>query len=234
MPKGYYQRKQRQPASVVEASLGGPDLFEDVDVPPVTELPAFEATKPPSTPPTFESSNQESANRAQETLTRQFRTQRDNAPESLVVLPGGITRNLYDVVDAEFIPGNHRSIFQEPEDYLKAPEPGFHYVWAASKDEQTFANVRAGYYEPVDLDEIRDDTAVPISTHKIGSTEYVAIRDLILMKVSPRAWRQLYKAREDQAIMRTARNQGLSQLSSNLQQFGGQVQADSAVKVVDG
>lgn len=132
--------------------------------------------------------------------------------QGYVTLPGGSREKVENLVDHEYIPGEHSSIFAATEKIVKDPKPGHMYVWADKKDANTFGKIRAKKYFPLTADDILGDTDAPIETYTMAGAdgkknEYIGIHDLILCEVPPQAVKELYKRREQEAILRLVRNQ---------------------------
>lgn len=119
---------------------------------------------------------------------------------------GGKRIHLSDFLDHTYIAGRHEAIFASADKYMKEVDKNCMYVWADRKNPETFGRIRSGKYVPVTKDEIRDDTDLPIETHTMAGKEYIGVYDVILMRVSERAVKELYKHREQAAVLRTIRN----------------------------
>lgn len=83
----------------------------------------------------------------------------------------------------------------EPEMMMKHVEPGMHYGWPKADDEETKAKLRDGHYIRVRLDEVKEDTAAAVSTHKgtKGDTE-MRWYGHVLVKIPQAAYEELYEA----------------------------------------
>ena len=170
---------------------------------------------------------------AADLANEQYREIRKAKPdEAYTVLPGGRRAAISQFIDHDYIPGEHSSIFADATKFMKEVKPGCKYVWAAKHDPGTFAKVRAQMYRPVQKDEIRDDTATPIETHKMAGKEYVGVYDVILMEVPERAVKQLYQWPEAQAVMKTAQGTAFQNLKGRLEgETGGKVTAESSFSI---
>jgi hypothetical protein len=138
-------------------------------------------------------------------------------------------------VDHEYLAEDHTSIFaKDPATYLREPDPDCMYVWPAKADPHLFARIRGGSYRPVSTGELRDDCALPVTTHTVAGivhdepqpdgsvkavpTSMVAVYDLVLMEVSPQAVKRFYRWPQYQAALRTAQNLPFEQLRQQIEQ----------------
>lgn len=134
-----------------------------------------------------------------------------------VALPNGRFADYNSLVDQTYIPQDHTSIFADPKKFMKNPRPDCIYSWVDYKKEASvMGKIRSGAYRPVELDEVYDDKDMPIFTHKMPGTDVVAVYDVALMEVQPRAVAEMYKWREKLAIDRTVNNIPFQQFQSNL------------------
>lgn len=140
---------------------------------------------------------------------------RDGDLNDTIMAPNGQRVRLSQFLDQEYFAEDHTSIFaKDPGEYLKEPDADCMYVWPAKNDPQLFARIRSGLYEPVSTDELRDDCALPVTTHTVPGIQnedgtpkrLVAVYDLCLMRVPQKAVQRLYKWPAFQAAMRTAQN----------------------------
>jgi hypothetical protein len=137
---------------------------------------------------------------------------------------------LEDIVDHEYIPQtSHRSnIFHDIKELLEHPTPGCMYAWPSKDDPGTYAKIRMGVYRPVEISEIKADTAVPIQTHLLpGASKedpkksVVCWMDVILVEIPERAVKDLYKRREADAAMRTVRQDASSAARNTMENLLG-------------
>ena len=169
---------------------------------------------------------------AARTANAAYKTQKDEPKGAITVLPGGRKATVSQFLDHNYHPGNHTSVFADPHKFMKVVNPTSRYVWASKSEPGTFAKIRSGRYVPVKKEDIRDDTDVPIETHKMAGNEYVAIYDVLLMEVPERAVYELFGYPEAQAVLRTARNQAFNQLRDTVEgETGGYGTAESSFKL---
>lgn len=90
---------------------------------------------------------------------------------------------------------NLESIFEKPELYMKEVKSDCIYAWPFVKDPYLKARVRAGYYEYVTKDQIREDTELPYDNGTLAGEPVILVGDLVLVEVQPRAVFQFYKSR---------------------------------------
>lgn len=148
-----------------------------------------------------------------------------------IVNPNGARVPVAQFIDHLYLQEDHTSMFADVHKYMKDPKADCMYVWAAQKDPNTFGKIRSHAYRPVQMDEIRDDTPLPVETHVISGEKYVAVYDLILMEVPPGAVKRLYKTREAQAAIRTAQNLPFKNLKQRIEQeSGGYATAELEIK----
>lgn len=146
--------------------------------------------------------------------------------DDIIMNPNGQKVHLAQILDHDYIAEDHSSIYADSDKYLIAPNPDCMYVWAAKTDAKLFARIRSGSYRPVGTDELKDDCDLPVTTHTVpgithkvevpdgkGGTQVieeprrlVACYDVLLMEVSPRAVKSLYKWPSFQAMLRTKQN----------------------------
>lgn len=169
---------------------------------------------------------------AARTANDAYKSQREEAKGETVVLPGGRKASVSQFLDHKYHPGNHTSVFADAHKFMKVVNPNSRYVWAAKSEPGTFAKIRSGKYRPVEKEEIRDDTDVPIETHKMAGKEYVAIYDVLLMEVPERAVYELFGYPEAQAVLKTVRNQAFDRFKTTVEgESGGTVTAESSFRV---
>lgn len=147
-------------------------------------------------------------------IDAQHRAVKDRAAETgtaVVVLPNGELGLLTDYVDHEFLSADHTSIFANPARFMKHPEPGYMYVWAAKDGKNgqanayTVAAIRSHKYRPVEKEELRDDCDLPMETYKMAGKPVVGMLDVVLMAVSPEAAKKMYRWHENMAVLKTQR-----------------------------
>jgi hypothetical protein len=155
--------------------------------------------------------------------------QHDNEPlNDTIMNPNGQQVRLTQFIDHDYFAEDHTSIFaKDPGEYMKEPSADCMYVWPAKSDPQLFARVRAGSYRPVGTDELRDDCALPVTTHTVpgianedGSPKrLVAVYDLCLMEVQPKAVKKLYKWPAFEAALRTKQNLPFEKLRQDIERL---------------
>ncbi len=134
-----------------------------------------------------------------------------------VALPNGRFADYNSLVDQTYIPQDHTSIFADPKKFMKSPRPDCMYSWVDYKKEAAvMGKIRSGAYRPVELEEVIDDSDIPLFTHKMPGLEVVCVYDVALMEVQPRAVAEMYKWREKLAIDRTVNNVTFQQFRSTL------------------
>jgi hypothetical protein len=138
-------------------------------------------------------------------------------PEVRVALPNGQFANISDLIDVNARPGNHTAIFSDTARFLKNPGPGCIYAWVnVKKSAEILGKVRSRMYRIVEIDELKDDEDIPITTHKMGGQQFVIVYDVALVEVQPRAIPELYKWRETLAIQKTVRNAAFEHLRNTV------------------
>lgn len=99
----------------------------------------------------------------------------------------------------------------KPEKIIQHPEAGFHYAWPKLDDPGTRAKIRAGKYVLVRMKEVDPHTSAEIETHK--GTDYnekdpgsalVKWYGHVLVKISEKAYKELYEAPVARAVSRVA------------------------------
>jgi len=139
-----------------------------------------------------------------------------------IPLPNGKFADYNSLVDQTYIPQDHTSIFADPKKFMKNPRPDCIYSWVDYKKEAAvMGKIRSGAYRPVELEEVYDDKDIPLFTHKLTGLNVVAVYDVALMEVQPRAVAEMYKWREKLAIDRTVNNTSFAQFQNNLQRMAG-------------
>jgi hypothetical protein len=130
-----------------------------------------------------------------------------------VIMPGGIAHDANKYLAQVYKFRNATSIFNAPEDHIEHPEPGYHYVWAefhigggrpregALRSE---AFIRKGHYIPVKPKEMKSDSDIPYT--KGITKERVEMWDVMLCKVPPKAWEELYAVREAMGVLNVTRH----------------------------
>lgn len=137
-----------------------------------------------------------------------------------VALPNGRFADYNSLVDQTYIPQDHTSIFADPKKFMKNPRPDCMYSWVDFKKEAAvMGKIRSGAYRPVEIDEVIDDTDIPLFTQKMTGLDLVAVYDVALMEVQPRAVAEMYKWREKLAIDRTVNNVTFQQFKSNIERM---------------
>ena len=137
-----------------------------------------------------------------------------------IALPNGETRGLAEtlaLIDHEYIQEDIKSIYADPHDYLEHVKPDHMYAWPSMKDPMTLAKIRSGMYRPVELEELRKDSATPIEVKAKAGIDFVCIGDVALVEIPPRGVAKMYRSREAQAVLRTARNQSYEALKRNVE-----------------
>ena len=139
-----------------------------------------------------------------------------------VALPNGRFADYNNLVDQTYIPQDHTSIFADPKKFMRNPRPDCMYSWVDYKKEASvMGKIRSGAYRPVLIDEVIDDTDIPLYTQKMTGLDLVAVYDVALMEVQPRAVAEMYKWREKLAIDRTVNNVSFQQFQNNMQRAAG-------------
>ena len=140
-----------------------------------------------------------------------------------IPLPNGKFADYSSLVDQTYIAQDHSSIFADPKKFMKNPRSDCVYAWVDYKKEAAvMGKIRSGAYRPVELEEVYDDKDIPLFTHKLTGLNVVAVYDVALMEVQPRAVAEMYKWREKLAIDRTVNNVTFQQFQSNLQRMTGE------------
>jgi hypothetical protein len=130
-----------------------------------------------------------------------------------VIMPGGIAHDASKYLGALYKFRNATSIFNKPEDSIEHPEPGYHYAWAEfhigggrprEGALRTEAFIRKGHYIPVEPNEMKADTEIPYS--KGVTKKRVEMYDVMLVKIPPRAWEELYDIREALGVQSVTRH----------------------------
>lgn len=150
-----------------------------------------------------------------------------------VVNPNGTVVPIETYLEHLYVASDHSSIFADPARFMKEPKKDCMYVWASKGDPKMFGRIRSHRYRPVTADELRDDTDLPIETHTVsGDTKFVACYDVVLMEVPPQAVKELFKAREAQAAMRTATHVPFQNLKQQIESDShGLATAEASFKV---
>src|ERR1035438_9304974 len=130
-----------------------------------------------------------------------------------VIMPGGIAHDASKYLSQVYKFRNATSIFNKPEDHLEHPEPGYHYAWAEfhigggrprEGALRTEAFIRKGHYIPVEPNEMKADTEVPYS--KGVTKKRVEMYDVMLVKIPPKAWEELYRSEEHTSELQSLRH----------------------------
>lgn len=148
---------------------------------------------------------------------KQNAANKPTASGTRVALPNGRFADYNSLVDQTYIPQDHTSIFADPKKFMKSPRSDCMYSWVDFKKEAAvMGKIRSGAYRPVTIDEVIDDTDIPLFTQKMTGLDLVAVYDVALMEVQPRAVAEMYKWREKLAIDRTVNNVTFQQFKNNL------------------
>ena len=154
-----------------------------------------------------------------------------------VVMPGGKVVSAIPYLENQFRYQKQADVFgdidRNQSKYLKEHRPGFRYIWVNMKDADTQVRIRTGRYMEILEDELLPDSELPyipgtvslarLRTHK-GVSKAVEIYDVRLCSVSPKAWDELFTARESMAIARIA---------SDTDSFYGNMEREGAVASVE-
>ena len=154
-------------------------------------------------------------------ITEQRRSYEGVAADQLVPMPGATLARLADIIDHDYMPEDHTSIFSAVEAYLKSPTPGAQYCWAAKDDPNTFGRERRKEYRRVDYSELRDDCPLPLTTHVGPAGEYVCVYDLLLMEMPPDVVRKKRKWPAQGALLRTVRGVPFKTMKEGLHDMTG-------------
>jgi len=134
-----------------------------------------------------------------------------NGPK--VIMPGGIPHDATKYLSQVYKFRNATSIFNKPEEHIEHPEPGFHYAWAEfhigggrprEGALRTEAFIRKGQYIPVEPSEMKSDTDIPYS--KGVTKKRVEMYDVMLVKIPPKAWEEMYDVREAMSVYNLTRH----------------------------
>ena len=148
-----------------------------------------------------------------------------------IIMPGGIAHDASKYLAQAYKFRNATTVFNKPEEHLEHPEPGYHYVWAEfhigggrprEGALRTEAFIRKGHYIPVEPSEIKSDSAMPYT--KGITKKRVEMYDVMLCKVPPQAWEELYTIRE---------SLGVNNLTRHFEQFYNQMNAQGAEADID-
>lgn len=160
-------------------------------------------------------------------MTEQRKSVEGAAPDGLVPMPGGTIARLADIIDHDYVPEDHTSIFNSVEQYLKHPMPGAQYCWAAKDDPNTYGRERRKEYRRVGYDEIREDCALPLTTHMGPTGEYCCVYDLVLMEMPPEVVKKKRRWPAQGALLRTVRGVPFQKMKDHVTDFsGGAVRAE--------
>lgn len=155
-----------------------------------------------------------------------------------IPLPNGRMGTFEDLIDHDYRPGSHTSMFADPTKYMKEVNSDCQYGWVAFRGDSNQAHllgkVRSGAYRLVDSEEVLDDKDIPIMTHRLNGQDCVAIYDLILVEIQPQAVKRYYRHREQQALLKTVNNVAFGAFQQQVENAsGGMVRASFEVKDVD-
>jgi hypothetical protein len=148
-----------------------------------------------------------------------------------VIMPGGVAHDASKYLSQVYKFRNATSIFNKPEDHIEHPEPGMHYIWAEfhigggrprEGALRTEAFIRKGHYIAVEPNEMKSDTSMAYS--KGVTKKRVEMYDVMLCKVPPRAWQELYEVREALGVLNVTRH---------FEQFYDQVDAQGGAAEID-
>lgn len=159
-------------------------------------------------------------------ITEERRSVEGMSGDALVPMPGATLARLADIIDHDYIPEDHTSIFSSIVDYLEHPTPGADYCWAAKDDPNTYGRERRKEYRRVEYAEIRGDCPLPLTTHVGPTGEYCCVYDLVLMEMPPDVVRKKRRWPAQGALLRTVRGVPFKTMKSGLQDItGGAVHA---------
>lgn len=152
-----------------------------------------------------------------------------------VVMPGGIPHDASKYLSAAYKARNQVSIFNKPEEQLLHPEPGMHYAWAEfhvgggrprEGAQKTEAMIRKGHYIPVEPKEMRPDSDIAYSKGVTGKR--VEVYDVMLVKVTPQAWEELYEIREAMGVANVTRH--FDKFYGDVEGQGGEAEVEASVE----
>ena len=130
-----------------------------------------------------------------------------------VIMPGGVAHNATQYLSQVYKFRNATSIFSKPEDHIEDPEPGYHYAWAEfhvgggrprEGALRTEAFIRKGVYIAVEPQEMKVDSEIPFS--KGVTKKRVEMYDVMLVKIPPKAWSEMYSVREAMGVHAVTRH----------------------------
>jgi hypothetical protein len=152
-----------------------------------------------------------------------------------VIMPGGIAHDASKYLAQVYKFRNATSIFNKPEDHIEHPEPGFHYAWAEfhigggrprEGAMRTEAFIRKGHFIPVEPNEMKSDSEIPYS--KGVTKKRVEMYDVMLVKVPPKAWTELYEVREALGVLNVTRH--FEKFYNEVGGQGGEAEIDARVE----
>lgn len=163
-------------------------------------------------------------------MTQQRKSVEGMSADALVPMPGATLARLADIIDHDYIPEDHTSIFNGVEQWLKAPLPGAQYCWAAKDDPNTYGRERRKEYRRVEYVEIIDNCPLPLTTHVGPTGEYTCVYDLVLMEMPPDVVRQKRRWPAQGALLRTVRGVPFKTMKEGLADMtGGGVHAQMEI-----
>lgn len=163
-------------------------------------------------------------------MTKQRQSVEGVAAEALVPMPGATLARLADIIDHDYIPEDHTSIFNAVEQYIKAPLPGAQYCWAAKDDPNTYGRERRKEYRRVEYVEIIDNCPLPLTTHVGPTGEYCCVYDLVLMEMPPDIVRKKRRWPAQGALLRTVRGVPFKTMKDGLADMtGGAVRSEMEI-----
>jgi len=152
-----------------------------------------------------------------------------------VIMPGGVAHDASKYLSQVYKFRNATSIFNKPEDHLEHPEPGFHYAWAEfhigggrprEGALRTEAFLRKGHYIAVEPNEMKSDTSMAYS--KGVTKKRVEMYDVMLVKIPPRAYEELYTVREALGVLNVTRH--FEQFHNQVDAQGGEADIEATVE----
>ncbi len=154
-----------------------------------------------------------------------------------VIMPGGIAHDAAKYLAQVYKFRNATSIFNAPEEHIEHPEPGYHYAWAEfhigggrprEGALRTEAFIRKGHYIPVEPKELAHDTSIPYDKGPTGKR--VQMYDVMLVKISPKAWEELYGVREALGVLNVTRH--FEQFYDSVETQGGEAEISADVEKI--
>ncbi len=152
-----------------------------------------------------------------------------------VIMPGGIAHDAAKYLSQVYKFRDATSIFNRPENHIEHPEPGYHFAWAEfhigggrprEGALRTEAFIRKGHYVPVEPSEMKHDSDIPYS--KGVTKKRVEMYDVMLVKIPPRAWEELYGIREALGVRNVTRH--FEQFYDQVGGQGGEAEVEAKVE----